>query len=121
MSKTIIVAEDSSSVRKFITLALKMKGYNVVTAEDGMAALELFPKQKVDLLLTDLNMPNMDGLNLIKNVRLIPEYQDLPIIILSSLSDEEDINAGLGAGANSYLIKPFNQKKVQYEVSKYLI
>jgi len=120
MSKTILVAEDSSSVRKFITLALKMKGYNVITAEDGMVALELFPKQQVDLLLTDLNMPNMDGLNLIRNVRQIPEYQELPIIILSSLSDEEDINAGLFAGANSYLIKPFNQKKVQYEVSKYL-
>ena len=120
MSKTILVAEDSSSVRKFITLALKMKGYKIVACEDGMAAMEAFPKEKVDLLLTDLNMPNMDGLSLIRNARQNPDYQDLPIIILSSLSDEDDINAGLNAGANSYLIKPFNQKKVQYEVSKYL-
>lgn len=120
MSKTILVAEDSSSVRKFITLALKLRGYNVIATQDGMEALEALPKERIDLLLTDLNMPNMDGLNLIKAIRDIPEYENLPIIILSSLSTEEDVNAGLAAGANSYLIKPFNTKRVQYEVSKYL-
>jgi len=120
MSKTILVAEDSASVRKFIILALKLKGYNVIAVEDGMIALETFSKEKIDLLLTDLNMPNMDGLTLIRNIRQDKEYSELPIIILSSLSDERDIKAGLEAGANSYLIKPFNQKKVQYEVSKYL-
>lgn len=120
MIKTILVAEDSASVRKFITLALKIKGYRVIATEDGMEALEKFPTEKIDLLLTDLNMPNVDGLKLIKTIRQDGAYRDLPIIILSSLSKDEDINEGLAAGANSYLIKPFNTKRIQYEVSKYL-
>lgn len=120
MTKTILVAEDSASVRKFITLALKIKGYRVIATEDGMEALEKLPTEKIDLLLTDLNMPNVDGLKLIRTVRQDKEYADLPIIILSSLSKDEDINEGLNAGANSYLIKPFNTKRIQYEVSKYL-
>lgn len=120
MAKTILVAEDSSSVRKFISLALKIKGYTIITATDGMEALEMLPKEKIDLLITDLNMPNVDGIKLIKTLRENPEYDKLPIIILSSLSRDEDINTGLGAGANSYLIKPFNTKKIQYEVAKYI-
>ena len=120
MAKTILVAEDSSSVRKFIFFSLKLTGFEVITAVDGMDALEQLPKHKVDLLITDLNMPNVDGIKLIKTVREDPEYKDLPIIILSSLSADEDIENGLSAGANSYLIKPFNAKRIQYEIAKYL-
>lgn len=120
MLKTILIAEDSASVRKFITLALKIQGYKVISTQDGMEALEKLPKEKIDLLITDLNMPNIDGLKLIRTIRQDSEYKDLPIIILSSLSKDEDINLGLDAGANSYLIKPFNTKRIQYEVAKYL-
>ena len=120
MAKTILIAEDSSSVRKFITLALKMKGYNVIATEDGMEALEKLPDHNIDLLVTDLNMPNIDGYQLIKTIREDPEYINLPIVILSSLSTDEDINEGLKIGANSYLIKPFNTKRIQYEVTKFL-
>lgn len=120
MSKTILIAEDSSSVRKFVTLALKLLGHRVIATVDGMDALEKLPNQRIDMLITDLNMPNIDGYKLIKTVRENLEYKDLPIIILSSLSKDEDINKGLEAGANSYLIKPFNTKRIQYEVAKYL-
>jgi two-component system chemotaxis response regulator CheY len=120
MNKTILVAEDSASIRKFITMALKIMGFRVIATEDGMEALEKLPGEKIDLLITDLNMPNIDGYKLISSVRSNPEYRDLPIIILSSLSKDEDIQQGLNAGANSYLIKPFNTKRIQYEVSKYL-
>lgn len=120
MSKTILVAEDSSSVRKFIFFALKLAGIEVIAAVDGMEALEQLPKQKIDMLITDINMPNIDGIKLIKSVRENPEYKDLPIIILSSLSGDEDIEKGIAAGANSYLIKPFNAKRMQYEISKYI-
>lgn len=120
MSKTILIAEDSDSIRKFITLALKLKGYRVIPAADGMEALEKLPTEKIDLLVTDLNMPNIDGFKLIKTLREDPMYGELPIIVLSSLSKDEDVNAGMAAGANSYLIKPFNTKRIQYEVSKYL-
>jgi len=121
MPRRILVAEDSSSVRKFITFALKLVGYEVIPTEDGMMALEELPKNKIDMLITDLNMPNVDGIRLIKTIREDPMYKDLPIIILSSLSAEEDIKTGLDAGANSYLIKPFNAKRIQYEISKYLV
>ncbi len=120
MAKTILVAEDSASVRKFITLALKIKGYRVIATQDGMEAMERLPKEKIDLLITDLNMPNIDGLRLIRTIRQDQEYKELPIIILSSLSKDEDIKEGMDAGANSYLIKPFNTKRIQYEVAKYI-
>lgn len=120
MAKNILVAEDSASVRKFITLALKMEGFNVITAVDGMDALEKLPQTTIDMLITDLNMPNIDGIKLIKTIRNDEEYKNIPIIILTSLSDDTDINMGLEAGADSYLIKPFNTKKIQYEVAKYL-
>jgi two-component system chemotaxis response regulator CheY len=85
-----------------------------------MDALEKFPQYQIDLLVTDLNMPNVDGFTLIKTIRENPQYKELPIIILSSLGKEEDIKKGFEAGANSYLIKPFNAKRIQYEISKYL-
>ncbi len=120
MTKTILAVDDSQSIRKFITLALKVRGFSVLTADDGMQALEQLPLQEIDLLITDLNMPNVDGFELIRSVRAIDEYRELPIIVLSSLSSNDDIQRGLDLGANSYLIKPFNTKKIQYEVSKYL-
>ncbi len=120
MSKIILIADDSASVRKFITIALKIEGYSIITAVDGMDALEKLPEEGIDLLITDLNMPNIDGLKLIKAIREDVKYIDLPIIILSSLSKDEDIKSGMDAGADSYLIKPFNKKRIQYEVAKYI-
>ena len=105
---TILVAEDSPSIRKFLALSLKLLAHKIVMAVDGMDALEKLPLQAVDLIITDLNMPNLDGFKLIKSIRSDPEYLNVPIIILSSLSNEEDIQEGLASGANSYLIKPFN-------------
>lgn len=120
MTKTILIAEDSASIRKFISLALKLQGYKIITASDGMEALEKLPSEKIDLLVTDLNMPNIDGIKLIKTIRATEEYKNLPIIILTSLSKDEDVHIGMEAGANSYLIKPFNTKRIQYEIAKYL-
>lgn len=120
MNKTILIADDSASIRKFVTLSLKMMGYNVIAAVDGMDALEKLATTKPDMVITDLNMPNMDGYKLIRNIRSYPEYTELPIVILSSLSKDDDIKEGIESGANSYLVKPFNTKRVQYEVSKYL-
>ncbi|MBM2817008.1 MAG: response regulator receiver protein [Ignavibacteria bacterium] len=120
MQKTILLADDSASIRKFVSLALKLKGYKVVQAVDGMDAYEKLGLEQIDILITDLNMPNMDGLKLIKTIRENPGFQSLPIIILSSLVKDKDIETGMASGANSYLIKPFNQKRIQYEVAKYL-
>ena len=120
MKKMILVADDSPTIRKFVAFSLTMKGYGIVTASDGMEALEKLPQEKVDLIITDLNMPNVDGYELVRSVRSSDEYREIPIIILSSLDKQEEIELGIKAGANSYLVKPFDPKRVLYEVSKYI-
>ena len=120
MKKIILVADDSPTIRKFVSIALSVKGYEIISCADGMEAIEILPNQKIDLVITDLNMPNVDGFELISSIRKNEAYKDLPIIVLSSLGATEDIQKGLAYGANSYLIKPFDPKRVVYEVSKYL-
>lgn len=118
--KNILIVEDSMSVRKFIAMTLKLDGYKTVGCNDGMEALEKLSLEKFDLIITDVSMPNMDGYKLIKTLREDIEYKNMPIIVLSSLDKPEEIEFGLEAGANSYLIKPFNSTKLIYEVSKYV-
>ena len=120
MKKIILIADDSSTVRKFVSFSLASKGFKVLTASDGMEAIEMMPSNKVDLIITDLNMPNLDGFKFIQSIRGNDEYSQIPIIILSSLSKSEEIQKGITCGADSYLVKPFDPKRIQYEVSKYL-
>ena len=118
--ETILIADDSSSVRKFVAFALKTIGFEVVAAEDGMDALEKMPLHDISLVLTDLNMPNVDGIELIRTIRANDAYKNIPIVVLSSIKDEEDKKKCFDAGANAYLIKPFNAKRLQYEISKFI-
>ncbi|MCL4539156.1 MAG: response regulator [Bacteroidetes bacterium] len=120
MAKAVMVVDDSESIRKFLVFALRSQGISVVAARDGMDALEKLSLNRVDLIITDLNMPNMDGYEFLKALREDREYSEVPVIILSSLSGDQDIEAGLRLGANSYLVKPFDQKRIQYEVAKYI-
>lgn len=120
MKKVVLVADDSPSIRKFVAFALSAKGFEIIPASDGMEALEKIPAGKVDLIITDLNMPNLDGFELIRSIRSNDDFKETPIIILSSLAGSEEINKGLECGANSYLVKPFDPKRILYEVSKYL-
>ena len=120
MRKVVLVADDSSTMRKFVSFSLKMKNLDVVVAEDGMDALEKISQTQVDLAIVDLNMPNMDGFELITNLRASPDYRDLPIIILSSERGEATKTRGKELGADSYLVKPFDAKMTQYQVSKFL-
>lgn len=116
----ILIADDSSSVRKFVSFTLKTMGFEVIAAEDGMDALEKLPQNDIRLIITDLNMPNVDGLELIRTIRQNEAYKNIPIIVLSSIQDEEDKRKCFEAGANAYLVKPFNAKRLQYELSKFL-
>jgi two-component system chemotaxis response regulator CheY len=120
MSVNVLIADDSPSVRKFVTFALKMKGYKVIAACDGMDALEKIPQEDFDLIITDLNMPNVDGFELIQTIRSNDSYKQIPIIILTSMQNETEKEKGFSFGANSYLVKPFNVQKIQYEVAKYI-
>ena len=120
MKKVILIADDSPTIRKFVSFSLKAHGFEVLAACDGMEAVELLPNQVIDLIITDLNMPNMDGFELIKAIRENENNKNIPIIILSSLSGNEEIERGLNVGANSYIVKPFDPKRIQYEVAKYI-
>lgn len=120
MKKVVLIADDSPTIRKFVSFSLTMQGFEVIAACDGMEAAEVLPSKKFDLIITDLNMPNLDGFEFIKSVRQNEEYVDVPIIILSSLAGSEEIERGMSCGANSYLVKPFDPKRIQYEVAKYL-
>ena len=122
MSQTILVVDDSPTVVKFVSFSLKNGGFTVVTARDGMDAIETLSNLSadVDLIITDLNMPNLDGYGLIATVRQNQEYENTPIIILSSEDGEEDRARGLETGASSYLVKPFKSDRLLSEVRKYL-
>lgn len=120
MNRNILVVDDSATVRKFVSVSLSMQGFDVTTACDGMDALEKLPQKKIDLVITDLNMPNMDGFEFIRTLRENPDYKDLPVIILTSLSDQGNKAEGAKSGVMSYVVKPFSLEKIQYEVSKYI-
>ncbi|MFA6030032.1 MAG: response regulator [Elusimicrobiota bacterium] len=108
--RTIIVADDDSMFRELVTEILKQGGYKVLAAEDGLAAWNLMQKQKVDLAVLDLNMPNMDGLELTKKIRGDARYKDLPVLMLTIRALIEDQVAGYDRGADDYLTKPFDNK-----------
>ena len=120
MGKDVLIVDDSATVRKFVSVSLSMQGFTVVTACDGMDALEKLSKGKFSLVITDLNMPTMDGLEFIKALRENHELRDLPVIILTSLTDQATKEEGAKLGVDSYVVKPFSLEKIQYEVSKYL-
>ncbi len=120
MSKTVMVVDDSNAVRKFVMFALRAMGMTVLTAQDGMDALEQMARSSVDLVITDLNMPKLDGFGLLQALRSDSGYSDLPVIILSSLSSKDEQERGKKMGASVYLVKPFDQKRIQYEVSKFI-
>ena len=122
MSQTILVVDDSPTVVKFVSFSLKNSGFKVVTACDGMDAIEKISglSDGVDLVITDLNMPNLDGYGLIETLRKNEQHRDTPIIILSSEQEEDDRQRGISAGASSYLVKPFKSQVLVNEVAKFL-
>jgi CheY-like chemotaxis protein len=120
MEKVILVVDDSATVRKFVAASLNMKGFRVVTAGDGIEALELMPSEKFDLIITDLNMPDMDGYQFIRTVRETPEFRQIPIIVLSSMTDLKDKDLAMESGALAFLEKPLSTEAIQREVFRFV-
>jgi two-component system chemotaxis response regulator CheY len=118
MAKTILAVDDSSSLRQMVAFSLKAAGYQVVEAVDGQDGLDKARNQVVDLVLTDQNMPRMDGLSLIKQLRGLPEYQKVPILMLTTESSDEMKSKGRAAGANGWLVKPFDPQRLIEVVKK---
>ncbi len=113
MGKHILVVDDSKTIRNLVAFVLKAEGFKVSTAEDGLDAMEkLYNLDPVDLIVSDVNMPRMDGLTFIKNIRMQDAYKDIPIIVLSTEGQEKDIQTGLSIGANLYMVKPAQPEKM---------
>ena len=113
MGKHILVVDDSKTIRNLVAFVLKAEGFKVSTAEDGLDAMEkLYNLDPVDLIVSDVNMPRMDGFTFIKNIRMRDAYKDIPIIVLSTEGQEKDIQTGLNIGANLYMVKPAQPEKM---------
>lgn len=107
MSAQILTVDDSASLRMAIRIALSGAGYDVTEAEDGLDGIKKAQEGQFDLIVTDLNMPNMDGLSMIKALRALPAYCGTPIIFLTTESDDAMKQAAKAAGATGWLVKPF--------------
>jgi two-component system chemotaxis response regulator CheY len=116
----IMAADDSPSMRQLVGLTLRNAGYQVVEAVDGKDALTKLANTPVQMLITDLNMPNLDGLELIRQVRAMPCHKYLPIIMLTTESQEQKKLAGKAAGASGWIVKPFRCEQLVMVTKKFL-
>jgi len=122
MTDKILIVDDSPTVRRFLTHTLKPKGYKLVEASDGFDALEkLAMHPDTALVISDLNMPNMDGIELVGNIRQNVDYQDLPIIMLTTEDNSESRQLAHRAGANLYLVKPSPGHIILFKVESLLM
>lgn len=118
LKKRIVVAEDSVSIREAVVFGLEDAGYEVEKAGNGVEALSKFDGEKIDLLLTDYHMPEMNGLELIKQVRKLDHYRHIPILVLTTESQKEVILQAKKAGGTGWLQKPFNIEKLVQTVRR---
>jgi two-component system, chemotaxis family, chemotaxis protein CheY len=118
MAKTILAVDDSASLRQMVAFTLKGAGYEVVEAIDGVDGLNKAKAKTVNLVLTDQNMPNMDGLTLIKSLRALPAYKVAPILMLTTEAGDAMKAQGKAAGATGWLVKPFDPAKLLEVVKK---
>lgn len=116
----ILTADDSASMRQMVSFTLKGAGYEVIEAVDGKDALQKAQGAKADLVLTDVNMPNLDGIGLVKQLRSLPNYKFTPILLLTTESAPEKKQEGKAAGATGWLVKPFNPDQLLATVKKVL-
>ena len=118
MAKNILVIDDSASLREVVGIALRGVGYAVIEAEDGADALEKLKRNKIHLAICDVNMPVMDGISFVKEVKKIPHYRFMPIIMLTTESRESRKQEGQMAGAKAWVVKPFRPEQILHAVAK---
>ncbi|MBK1877472.1 response regulator [Pelagicoccus mobilis] len=120
MSKTIMTVDDSPSVRQMVGLTLSRLGHRVLEAADGRDGLAKLQASHVDLIITDLNMPNMDGITMIRHIRSSPKHKFMPILMLTTETQQEKKMEGKKAGATGWIVKPFTEEKLKSVLSKVL-
>ncbi len=118
MGKTILVVDDSASVRQVVSIALKGAGYDVIQGSDGMDALKQLDGRRIHLIISDVNMPNMDGITFVAEAKKLPAYKFTPIIMLTTESQEDKKRQAQVAGAKAWVTKPFQPEQMLAAVSK---
>lgn len=118
--QSVLAVDDSPSIRNLVTYVLEQAGYDVIVAEDGKVALEYAQKNSVDVVLTDINMPNLDGIGLIKGLRSLPHYKFVPMLVLTTEAGTDKKMEGKAAGATGWIVKPFDPEQLVSTIAKVL-
>ncbi|OYY95208.1 MAG: two-component system response regulator [Hydrogenophilales bacterium 28-61-23] len=121
MAKTILIVDDSASIRQVVGLTLKGAGYDIVDAVDGKDALTKLDGRKINLVISDVNMPNMDGISFVKQMKTMPAYKFTPVIMLTTEGSEAMKRDGQAAGAKAWVVKPFQPAQMLDAVSKLIL
>jgi len=116
----VLAVDDSPSIRSLVTYVLEEAGFSVVVAEDGQKALDYARQHTVDVVLTDINMPNLDGIDLIKGLRALPHYKYVPMLVLTTESGTKRKMDGKAAGATGWIVKPFDPDQLVSTIEKVL-
>ena len=116
----IMTVDDTTSMRQMVSFTLTDSGHKVVEARDGEEALEMAKKDKIDAFIVDINMPKMDGISLVKELRALPSYKFVPILMLTTESQDSKRQEGKAAGATGWLVKPFNPEQLLNVIKKVL-
>ena len=121
MAKTILIVDDSASLRQVVGIALKGAGYDVLEACDGKDALGKLDGRKIHLIISDVNMPNMDGISFVKAAKQLPAYKFTPVIMLTTEASDGKKAEGQAAGAKAWVVKPFQPAQMLAAVSKLIL
>jgi two-component system, chemotaxis family, chemotaxis protein CheY len=121
MAKTILIVDDSTSLRLVVGISLRAAGYELIEGEDGIDALQKMDGRKIHLIISDLNMPNMDGIGFVKAVKTLPSYKFTPIIMLTTESAENKKREGQEAGVRAWVVKPFRPQVILHAVQKLIL
>ena len=121
MAKIVMIVDDSASIRQVVNLTLRKVGYDVIEAVDGQDALKKLANVKVNLLICDVNMPNMDCISLVRSLKAMPDYKYVPVIMLTTESQEAKKQEGRAAGARAWVVKPFKPEQMLEAVSKLIV
>lgn len=121
MGNTVLVVDDNDMNRDVLSRRLQREGYEVSTVENGKKALEILAIEKYDIVLLDIMMPDMDGFETLKRIRGTDKLKTLPVIMLTSLNEMEDVKKCIGLGANDYVLKPYNIEDLKNRIEKHLV
>ena len=121
MAKTVLIVDDSATIRQVVGMTLKGAGYEVMEACDGKDALKKLDGKKINLIISDVNMPNMDGISFVKEAKKLASYKFTPVIMLTTESQDSKKQEGQAAGAKAWVVKPFKPEQLLLAVSKLIL